>query len=232
MTNIDALIATLRKGEPIAIAGALFDMDGTLVDSIPAVESAWDIWAKQLEFTMPLGDLHGKTARAVVEATGIAVDRYEEAERLLSEIECRPGQVLDSLPGALELVTSIPAGRWGLVTSAASEVATVRLGATDLPSPEFRVTGSDVSASKPAPEPFEKGVRILRDRGHDGPVLAFEDTIAGATSARDAGCLVLGVPGTVGTDQLGQFAHIVLDSLADLRVTVTDGALHAQLRSE
>lgn len=229
MPPIDALIATLRGGHPIAVAGALFDMDGTLVDSIPAVESAWAIWAAALEIPTPPPSLHGTTARAVVEASGIAPHRHAEAERLLGEIECRPGQVLDSLPGALTLLNTLPADRWGVVTSAARSVAAVRLAATDLPTPAFRITGDDVRASKPAPEPFSKGMLALRERGHEGAVLAFEDTVAGAISARDAGCVVLGVRGTVAPEMLGEVAHIVLDSLAHLHVEVTPDALHARI---
>ncbi|MGL3149651.1 HAD hydrolase-like protein [Microbacterium sp. A82] len=229
MNHPTTLVAALRQGESIPIAGALFDMDGTLVDSIPAVEDAWSIWTTEYGIPTPGSTMHGKTARAVVLASGLPVDAHEHAERRLAEIEARPGQQLRSLPGARFLVDSLPHGRWGIVTSATRSVASARLAATDLPMPEFRITGDDVTHGKPAAEPFLGGIRRLADRGFEGTVVAFEDTVAGATSASEAGCIVIGVLGTEPRTQLERCAHIVLDSLEAVRVTDSDGTLHVRL---
>lgn len=42
--------------------GFLFDLDGTLVDSLPAVERAWVNWAKRFNISPEevLGFIHGK----------------------------------------------------------------------------------------------------------------------------------------------------------------------------
>lgn len=223
--RLSTFAAALRRGESITIAGALFDMDGTLVDSIPAVESAWRIWAQELGISVPSPSMHGKTARAVVVASELAADEYEPAQRRLTEIESRPGQSLDALPGARTLLVSLPQERWGVVTSAARSVALARFGATDLPEPAFRVTGDDVSSSKPAPEPFATGMRLLVAEGHEGVVVAFEDTVAGATSAFEAGCLVIGMLGTDERALLESHAHIVLESLEGVRADSSSGTL-------
>ncbi|WP_426184306.1 HAD-IA family hydrolase [Microbacterium sp. TWP3-1-2b2] len=218
MNRLAPLAAALQRGEPIEIDGALFDMDGTIVDSIPAVEDAWQIWAAEHGLPAPSATMHGKTARAVVRASGLAVADQARAEARLAEIEARPGQRLRSLPGAHALLEAMPEGRWGVVTSAAPTVAVARLQATELPAPAFRVTGGDVTQSKPAAEPFLLGMRHLADRGHAGVVIAFEDTVAGATSATAAGCLVIGVLGTDTRAQLEGCAHVVVDSLERIRV--------------
>lgn len=218
MSHLAMLVAALQRGEPITIAGALFDMDGTLVNSIPAVELAWSIWAAEHRVPTPPPTMHGKTAKAVVASTDLKCHERESAERRLAEIEARPGQRLDSLPGAHTLLRALPQGRWGVVTSAARQVAIARFTATGLPKPAFRVTGDDVTHSKPAAEPFLTGIGHLADRGHEGVVVAFEDTIAGATSAREAGCMVIGVLGTDAREQLEERAHIVVDSLETVRV--------------
>jgi sugar-phosphatase len=218
MNRLTTLAATLRRGEPIAIDGVLFDMDGTIVDSIPAVEDAWRIWASEHGVPMPSASMHGKTARAVVMASGLAVSDHDRAEARLAEIEARPGQRLRSLPGAQELLDALPDGRWGVVTSAARTVAAARLDATELPAPAFRVTGGDVTQSKPSAEPFLLGTRHLADRGHAGVVIAFEDTVAGATSASAAGCLVIGVLGTDAREQLEHCTHLVVGSLQQIRI--------------
>ncbi|MDP3950970.1 HAD family hydrolase, partial [Microbacterium sp.] len=91
MNRLTTLTAALRRGEPIAIDGALFDMDGTIVDSIPAVEGAWRIWAAEHGIPVPPASMHGKTAGAVVRASGLAVSDRARAEARLAEIEARPG---------------------------------------------------------------------------------------------------------------------------------------------
>lgn len=229
MTRLEELVADLRRGEPIPVAGALFDMDGTLVDSIPAVEDAWRLWAQEHGVSMPGAEMHGKTARAVVVGSGLTSERHAAAEARLVEIEARPGQVLDALPGARSLIESLPAGSWGIVTSASRQVALARYAATGMTEPDFRITGDDVTRSKPAPEPFEKGMRELRARGHEGAVLAFEDTVAGVTSAREAGCLTVAVIGTEERAALEFVAHFVVDTLECVHVDVVDGQTVAHL---
>lgn len=229
MTRLDDLVAELRRGAPIPVAGALFDMDGTIVDSIPAVEAAWRLWAVEYDVPAPGAEMHGKTARAVVVGSGLPPERHVAAEDRLVEIEARPGQVLDALPGARALIDSLPSGRWGIVTSASRPVALARYAATGMPEPDFRITGDDVARSKPAPEPFEKGVQELRARGHEGAALAFEDTVAGATSARGAGCLTIAVVGTSERAELETAAHLVVDSLEQIRVEVRDGQTIARV---
>lgn len=218
MNRLANLAAALQQGDAVAIDGALFDMDGTIVDSIPAVESAWRIWAGEHGIPVPSASMHGKTAGAVVRASGLAVSDRARAEARLAEIEARPGQTLRSLPGARSLLDALPDGRWGIVTSAARTVAVARLAATELPAPAFRVTGGDVTQSKPDAEPFLRGIEHLADRGHAGVVVAFEDTVAGATSATEAGCLVIGVLGTDTREQLARCAHVVIDTLESVRV--------------
>ncbi|MFE6971330.1 HAD-IA family hydrolase [Isoptericola sp. NPDC057653] len=214
----DALAAALAAGREVEIGGVLSDMDGTLVDSVPAVEEAWRILASEFDVPMLPAESHGLTARSVVEAFGIPAADRRRAEDRLTEIESRDGQLLDPLPGVREIVGSLPATRWGIVTSAARPVARARFGATRLPFPALLVTGDDVSSGKPAPEPFATGVDELRRRGHDGPVVALEDTVAGLRSARAAGCLAVGVVGTYDRNTLAPHAHLVLASLEALRV--------------
>lgn len=229
MNRLTTLAAALKRGEPILIGGALFDMDGTIVDSIAAVESAWRIWAAEHGVPVPSSTMHGKTAGAVVLASGLSGSAHERAVARLAEIEARPGQKLTSLPGAQRLLAALPDGRWGVVTSAARDVAVARLEATELTAPAFRVTGDDVTQSKPAAEPFLLGIQQLAQRGHVGVVVAFEDTVAGATSATAAGCLVIGILGTDTREQLEECAHVVVDTLETVRIENTGDRLLVRL---
>jgi sugar-phosphatase len=230
------LAARLRAGEGVEVAGVLFDMDGTLIDSIAAVEEAWMLWAGELGIEAPTAAAHGRTATALIEALGVPEAERAAAERRLSEIEARPGQRIAPLPGALPLLRSIPAGRWGIVTSAAPSVAAARLAAGGIPTPGVLVTAGDVAAGKPAPDPYLRGAESLRGAagdgaGGDGVVLAVEDTVAGLRSARDAGCLTVAVAGTADARELAEVADVVVSTLASLAITADEDALRVRIAS-
>lgn len=218
-------VAALLAGRTVEIAGVLFDMDGTLVDSVRAVEESWRIMAEEFGVPFHPAGLHGRTAEAVVDTVGIHPDHRLQAIARLVQIESRPDQQLEALPGVRDFVGSLPSGHWGVVTSAPRAVARARYGASRLLRPEFFVTGDDVLASKPDPEPFARGVAALRARGREGVVLAVEDTVAGLQSARSAGCLTVGVAGTCTVQELQQPAHLVIDSFDRIRATVTPTGL-------
>lgn len=213
--------AMLRDGGEVRVAGVLFDMDGTLVDSVPAVEESWRLMAEEFGVPALPATLHGQTAEAVVAAAGVRGDQHAHAIARLVEIESRPGQRLKALPGVQVFVESLPAGCWGVVTSAPRPVARARYGATGLTPPAFFVTGDDVTASKPDPEPFSKGMAELGRRGVSGVVVAVEDTVAGVRSARAAGCLTVGVTGTCTMAELAPEAHLVIRSFDQLCTMTT-----------
>ena len=54
----------MPEGASVQCKGFLFDLDGTLVDSLPAVERAWCNWADRfgLDHDEVLGFIHGKQA--------------------------------------------------------------------------------------------------------------------------------------------------------------------------
>lgn len=219
------LTTALLGGNEIGIAGVLCDMDGTLVDSVPAVEESWRIMATEFGVPALPAALHGQTADAVVAAAGVHPDQHPSAIARLVEIESRPGQRLQALPGVRIFVESLPADCWGVVTSAPRSVARARYGATSLTPPGFFVTGDDVTASKPDPEPFSKGLTELDRRGATGVVLAVEDTVAGVRSARSAGCLTVGVVGTCTPAELAPHAHLVMRSFDRFRTTVSAASI-------
>lgn len=206
-------------------------MDGTLVDSVPAVEESWRIMAAEFGVPRLPAALHGQTAEAVVAAAGVPAGQHGRAIARLVEIESRRGQRLESLPGVHEFVASLSTDRWGVVTSAPRPVAHARYGATGLTPPDFFVTGDDVTASKPDPQPFSKGLTELDRRGVSGVVLAMEDTVAGVRSARSAGCLTVGVVGTCTKEDLTPYAHLVIGSFTWLRITTAAASLRLGVES-
>lgn len=207
-----ATTAAVDLGHVIEVAELLFDMDGTLVDSIPAVEHAWQEWAVEEGVELPETlSFHGRTALDLVR-TFVSSDRVAVAIDRLNELESTSSEPIPTMPGALALLASLPPDRWAIVTSAAYPVARARLAAGGVPLPDRLVTGSDVSKGKPDPEAFRLG------RRNEGTAIAFEDTVAGLRSARGAGCITVGVIGTTTVDDLHAHADFVVASLESVTV--------------
>ncbi|MET0553070.1 MAG: HAD family phosphatase, partial [Vicinamibacteria bacterium] len=80
------------------------------------------------------------------------------------------------------------------------------------------VGADDCDRTKPDPEPYLRAVALLaRDAPglEPGECVAFEDTVAGITSARAAGLKVVGVATTYAAEKLGA-AHRVVPAIADV----------------
>ncbi|KJL18923.1 Sugar phosphatase YfbT [Microbacterium azadirachtae] len=201
------------------VSEVLFDMDGTLVDSIEAVEAAWNTLAAEEGLVIDVRrGYHGRTARDIV-AAAFPPEWRERAFARLEQLESAPGQHVRRLPGVDRLLSSIPRENWSIVTSATRPVALARIGASRIPAPTLLITADDVSNGKPDPEPFR---RAQRRATKQIPALAVEDTRAGLIAARQAGCLTIGVLGTEDLEQLLMSADAVVRSLTDVVVAVRD----------
>ena len=166
--------------------GLLFDLDGTLIDSLHAVDRAWTTWLirHNLDVSVYLPRVHGR--KAIDSVRDFLPGADAEAETLaLRELETMDTRGVGALPGAIDLLKSLPSDRWGIVTSGTSDVARARLAAARIPLPEVFVFGEDVAFGKPHPEPYLLGSRRLGFEPHE--VVAFEDTAAGIQSILAAG---------------------------------------------
>jgi mannitol-1-/sugar-/sorbitol-6-phosphatase len=197
-------------------AAILFDLDGVLADSTRAVDREWREWAarKGVDGDAIMAIAHGVRTIEVIRRVAPHLDAVAEAIAIESH-EAHDQQGVFVMPGAAKLVGSIPAGRWGVVTSGSRLLATNRLRHCGLPIPEVLVTSDDVTNGKPHPEPYLKGAARL---GFDpGECLVFEDAPAGILSARTGGMKVVGIASTYGAGVLGQ-ADAVISKLAEIKV--------------
>ena len=170
----------------------LFDMDGVLLDSTPAVARVWNGWAIEHGFNPAevVRAAHGRPSLTTIREYLPGSD-YEAENR---EVERREIADLDGvapLPGAVELLQALPPERWAVVTSCTRPLAQVRIRAGGLPRPRFFITSDDIENGKPAPEPYLKAAQLLGFAPSDCVVI--EDAPAGVRSGKAAGCRVIAV---------------------------------------
>ena len=195
----------------------LFDLDGVLVDSTRAVDREWREWAarKGVDGDAIMAIAHGVRTIEVIRRVAPHLDAEAEASAIENH-EAGDQQGVTVMPGAIDLVRSIPDGRWGVVTSGSRLLATNRLRYCGLPVPEVLVTSDDVTQGKPHPEPYLNGAEGLGFA--PGDCLVIEDAPAGIQSARAGGMKVVGITSTYPVDALG-LADAVVGRLGQIQVS-------------
>jgi sugar-phosphatase len=199
-------------------AALLFDMDGVLIDSTPAVARVWRRWAIEHGFDPEevVARAHGRPSLTTVREYLPDADHAAENRELeRREIEDLEGVV--PLPGALELLASLPEDRWTIVTSCTWPLAEVRIKAAGLPLPKKLITSNDIIHGKPHPEPYLKGAAVLGFPPAECIVL--EDVPAGVRAGKAAGAKVVAFQTTVQPAALREAsADWILNNCADIRL--------------
>jgi sugar-phosphatase len=175
----------------IQCLGFLFDLDGVLVDSTPAVARCWTKWALRHGFPNPeeiVRLAHGRPSIATMKEL-LPDSDYEAENRQMERWEIEDVSDVVALPGAAELLRTLPPERWAIVTSCTRPLAEVRIRAGGLPWPNHLITSNDIARGKPDPEPYLKGAASLRVAPADCVVV--EDAPAGIRSGKAAGASVL-----------------------------------------
>ncbi len=174
----------------ITCGALLFDLDGVLVDSTPAVIRVWSRWAIARGFdpNEVVRRAHGRPSIATIR------DYLPHADAEIENREVERGELEDldgvvPLPGARELLSSLPPERWTVVTSCTRRLAQTRLRTAGLPVPDRLVTCDDIENGKPDPEPYLKGASFLGFSPKDCVVV--EDAPAGIGSGKAAGARVI-----------------------------------------
>ncbi len=217
----------------IRCSALLFDMDGVLIDSTPAVARVWHRWAVEhgLDPDTVVRMAHGRPSRTTIrELLPDADVDFEDREVERREMQDLDGVVL--LPGARGLLNDLPPERWTIATSCTRPLAEVRLRAAGLPIPENMITSSDVKIGKPDPEPYLKAAAKLGFPASD--CIVVEDAPAGVRAGKAAEARVIAFPTTMSRHDLEEAgADWIVRNCADIKVSSVgeddDGGLHLRL---
>ena len=202
----------------IACSAVLFDLDGVLIDSTPAVTRVWEKWAVKHGFNPEevVRKAHGRPSITTIREYLPNAD-HEMENRIVERAEIEDLEGVVPLPGALELLRSLPSGKCAIVTSCTRPLAKVRIAAAGLPVPKHIVTADDILHGKPDPEPYLKGANTIGAAPQN--CLVVEDVPAGVASGKAAGARVVAVRTTATDEDLrGAGADWIVDGCGSISV--------------
>lgn len=227
----------MKPRPPFRPTAVVFDLDGLLIDSEPA-------WARaERQVVAELGHdwdpriprlLFGRGPEDAARTLADHLDGHdpEEVGRLmLAAAEEQFLRGLEVRPGARALVEGLaPHVPLAVATNSRRVLARLSMTASGLGEAiRTVVTAEDVTAPKPAPDPY--AVACARLGAEPDRSVAFEDSPVGVASAGAAGLWVVGCPSLPDTPLPG--AHAVIASLTDVDPVVLLGiAKDADIREQ
>ena len=205
----------------------LFDLDGTLIDSVYQHVIAWRMALASLGIDLSVWRVHrrigmsgGLFVSALLRETGRSLSgaQIEELQAAHTAEYLSRADSVTALPGAAELLGSLTARgiRWAIATSGLAASARPALKLLGLPDDTPLVTRDMVEHAKPDPDLFLAAAALLEiDPRH---AMVVGDSVWDLLAARRAGSLGIGLlSGGYGREELERAgAYRVYSDPADL----------------
>jgi HAD superfamily hydrolase (TIGR01549 family) len=206
----------------------LFDLDGTLVDSVYQHVLAWNqaLDAEGIKLSVwrihrKIGMSGGLLTNMLLRETGLEIDsdRIERLQRLHTQAYIRLSAKVQPLPGARELLVYLTRAKipWAIATSGRMETARPALEALGIPLDHIPiVTRDQVKRAKPDPDLFLTAAERVGSEIDTASVVG--DSVWDMLAARRARALGIGLlSGGYGQEELERAgAYRVYEDPADL----------------
>ena len=184
--------------------GAIFDMDGLLIDSERLYQQTWHAMAAEVGVT-----LDDSFAPAICGTVGETEERIVaqyipgvEPRAFIAEVNRRTQEIQKTYvplkPGVREILRGMREGGWRIAVASSSSMEMIRhnLDFTDLTGYfDALVTGVGIPRGKPAPDIFLRAAAELGLPPEDCWV--FEDSLNGVRAGLAAGCKTVMIPDLV-----------------------------------
>ncbi|ODV78968.1 HAD-like protein [Suhomyces tanzawaensis NRRL Y-17324] len=214
------------------IHAALFDCDGTLVNSTGAISEFWRDFGESRPHVDPeeiIKTSHGCRTFDVIAKWSPDDADVKQVTEWEGSIPDSFGQYAKPIPGAVELVkrfdelsrneTDNKHQRWAIITSGTLPLASKWLKLLTIDKPDCFITAEKVSQGKPHPQGYLTAREHL---GYDAPhkkVVVFEDAPAGIKAGRAAGAFIVGICSTYNPEKVrASGADIVVDDLSSFEI--------------
>jgi HAD superfamily hydrolase (TIGR01509 family) len=205
----------------------LFDLDGTLIDSVYQHVIAWHSALSRLDIDLSVWRIHrrigmsgGLFVSALVRETGVILSEADVAMLQQAHKEGYLAQVgsVRALPGASELLAALTAHgvRWAIATSSYRATSGHALSLLGLPEDTPMITRDLVRHAKPDPDLFLAAAALLDVEPRHAYVVG--DSVWDLLAARRAGAIGIGLmSGGYGREELERAgAYRVYADPADL----------------
>lgn len=207
--------------------GAIFDLDGVLVDTAKYHFLAWKKLADQLDIPFTEEDNErlkgvsriksldillslGNKSYSEDERNKFMEQKNKEYVRYISQMDER-----EILPSVIELLNQLKDRKLKIALGSASKNSGLILKNTKLQDYfDVIVDGNDVSKAKPDPEVFLLGAKRIGIPASQ--CIVFEDAYAGIEAAKKAGMLAIGV----GNRKSLPHADVLVETLENLDLSV------------
>lgn len=220
------------------VNAALFDCDGTLVNSTGAISEFWRDFGKTRPHVNPdeiIRTSHGCRTFDVIAKWSPADAVVEQVTAWEASIPDTFGHHAKPIPGAVELVKSFDKfskeatangqQRWAIVTSGTLPLATKWLKLLQIEKPDVFITAEKVTKGKPHPMGYQNARNALGYERENAKVAVFEDAPAGIAAGKGAGAMVVGICSTYGPEKVRDAgADIVVDDLSSFEILGYDSA--------
>ncbi|KND95228.1 Glycerol-1-phosphate phosphohydrolase 2 [Tolypocladium ophioglossoides CBS 100239] len=183
--------------EQVSFSGFLFDMDGTIIDSTPAIVKHWHTVGKEIGVSPEtiLQTSHGRRSIDVFKIIAPEKANWEYVKHVEGQLPLLHGDDVTEIPGSRSLLDSLIAqsSPWAIVTSGTEPLVTGWLNVLSLAIPQHLVTAESVQNGKPDPACYLMGLKKLGLQDAAGDVLVLEDAPAGIRAGKAVGCKVIGL---------------------------------------
>ena len=190
--------------------GLIFDLDGTLSNSLPVHVETWNVMGKKYGFVFDTQIMYDLTGRPTVEFAQRIIEQYGVSEkpevlaRLKQELFWEMAYLLEPIPEVVAIVKEFY-GKLPMAvgTGASRKSAEIQLKTLNLTKYfDAIVSANDVTKHKPEPETFLECARLMGVE----PQLChvFEDGDLGITAAKKAGMFITDIRPHI---NYGEWAH-------------------------
>lgn len=229
----------------------LYDLDGTLVNSTPAVEQTWtDVIVEHnrlypeniLDPSKFLESAHGaRTVETFTKVFPYKPCTPDDIGAFELAIVQNYGQLAKPVDGVPEMLRSLNASLqnyWAIVTSGTTNLAhswftTLFRSATK---PTIFITANDVEKGKPDPEGYLAAFERLCEANGTDPktakAIVFEDAPTGIKAGVNGNFTVVGIATTFGKEPLlAAGASYVIQDMSKVKLALVDGMVDVQLET-
>lgn len=208
----------MNKGTSVSARGALFDLDGVLIDTEPLYTEFWRQVGLKHQLPSPTFayDIKGTTLKDILSRYFPDKAVQDDIVRMVHDFE--DNIVYPVFDGVIDFLDRLQADGWkiAIVTSSDDQKMEYLFNQIQWMKSRFDtiINGTMVSKSKPDPEGYLKAAQALGCKPED--CVVFEDSIQGLEAGHRSGAKVVALATTNSREKLVGKADLIIDNFNGL----------------